>query len=251
MQIPDYRNSFVFTTAAVDGEEINTCRTQMLAKCTLTNKTTNENDEFFLGKECIGEAVYKDGRIAHLPTSEVAIIFSDGMSALHKKFADHEDDIVQVGDTGAKRRGHEGSYAYWTDLTFDVRMARCRRLGSREEIIAATLESEPMIGRTTLDGEDNTWRAVLEYPIVYMNVHPPTSGFQVDVGPVLLPDFGSQEEAPVSRRDLAYVMYNELDSAEFAVRTPTRVSESSEAETLHYSKVFRMGATNELFSLAT
>ena len=55
----------------------------------------------------------------------------------------------------------------------------------------------------------------------------------------------------IYRLDLAYVMYNELDSAEFAVRTPTRVSESSEAETLHYSKVFRMGATNELFSLAT
>ena len=29
------------------------------------------------------------------------------------------------------------------------------------------------------------------------------------------------------------------------------MSESSEAETLHYSRVFRMDATNELFSLAT
>ena len=249
MQITDYRNSFVFTTAAVDGEEINTCRTQILAKCTLTNRETSESEEFLLGKECIGEAVYKNGRIAHLPTSEVAIIFSDGMSALHKKFADHKDDVVQVGDTGAKRRGHEGSYAYWTDMTFDVRMAQCRRLVSRGEIIAATLESEPMVGRTTLDGD--SWSAVLEYPIVYMNVHPPTSGFQVDVGPVLLPAFGSEDEALVSRLDLAYVMYNELDIAEFAVRTPTRVSDSSEAETLHYSKVFRMGATNEIFSLAT
>ena len=250
MQVLDYRNSFVLNTAAVDGEELNTCRTQILARCTVRNESTKQAGDFFLGKECIGEAMYRDGGIAQLPTSEVCIVFSEGISALHKKFADHGNDVVQVGDATAKRRGHDGRLAYWTDLSFKLNAVESRRLKTSPEIIRATLDAEPMVGRTTVQTDGSGWKAVLEYPIAYMNVHPPADRFQVDVGPVLLPDFDRDADSVVSRLDFAYVMYNELDRAEFAVRTPTDVGENAAATTLHYSKVTQVEAKNEVFSLA-
>ena len=246
MDVLDYRSSFVINTSAVDGVETNTCRTQILARCVVSNEETGEAGDFFLGKECIGEAMYKDSHVAQIPTSEVSIVFSDGTSALNKKFADHSDDLSQVGDATVKRRGYDGSYAYWTDLSFRLTKTDARRLESRAEIIEATLDCQPMTGRTTLRSEDAAWNAVVEYPIMYMNVHPPAEGIQVDAGPVLLPDFASDAEELVSRLDYAYVMYNQLDRAEFALRRPTRVGE---AETLHYSEIVQVEATNELFSL--
>ena len=45
-------------------------------------------------------------------------------------------------------------------------------------------------------------------------------------------------------------MYNELDTVEFAVRVPTPVAEGQNLETLHYSRVVQMPASNQLFTLA-
>ena len=250
MDVLDYARSFAFNTAAIDGEEVNTCRTQILARCTVSNGRTGEEGDFFLGKECIGEAMFKEAGIAQLPTAEVCIVFSEGQSVLLKKFVDHRNDVVQVGDMATRRPGHDGSYSYWTDVRFDLAAAKARRLGGIDEITAATLQSEAMTGRTTMQSEDGSWRAVIEYPIPYMNVHPPAGRFQVDVGPVLFPDFESDDSELVSKLSLSYVMFNELDKAEFVVRTPTLVSKGSDAQTLHYSEVRKASVVNELFSIA-
>ncbi len=249
MDVLDYGSSFVIYTGAVDGVEINTCRTQILSRCVVSDDRTGESGDFFLGKECIGEAVYDDSHVAHLPAFEVSVIFSEGSNALIKKYADHKDDLSQVGDVAVRRRSHDGRYAYWTDLRFHLKKAEARPLESRDEIIEATLDLQPMTGRTTLRSDDGAWNAVVEYPIMYMNVHPPIDGIQVDAGPVLLPDPGSKAKELVSRLDYAYVMYNQLDRAEFALRKPTPVGEEGRAETLHYSEIVKYEATNELFSL--
>ena len=82
-----------------------------------------------------------------------------------------------------------------------------------------------------------------------MNVHPPENRFQVDVGPILYPDFSSAAPSLVQRLQLAYVMYNRLDGVEFALRVPTQVTEGQSANTLHYSEVVKTGAPSALYSL--
>ena len=76
MEALDYNRSFAINTAACDGEEKNTCRTQLLARCEIETADTGQTEAFFLGKECIGEFMYKDPGIAQVPTSEVCSIFS-------------------------------------------------------------------------------------------------------------------------------------------------------------------------------
>ena len=50
MKILDYRNCFTINHTARDGVPKNVCRTQLLAKCTLTNQETVESYDYFLGK---------------------------------------------------------------------------------------------------------------------------------------------------------------------------------------------------------
>ena len=249
MEILDYRNSFAINSSARNGEEKNTCRTQLLARCVLTSKDSGHSEQFFLGKECIGEYMYQERGIAQVPTSEVCIIFSAGDSSLLKKFANHDNDVVQPGAMTVPRKGFDGSYANWTSLRFILKEAAARPLQTTDEIIRATLEGAPLVGRTTLDAPESNWQAVLEYPIPYMNVHPPENRFQVDVGPILYPDFSSAVPSLVERLQLAYVMYNQLDGVEFALRAPTRVTAGQSATTLHYSEVVKTGAPSALYSL--
>ena len=250
MQVIDYRSSFTINYSARDGNQNNICRTLILAKCALTNEQTGETGEYFLGKACIGEHMYMDIGIAQVPTSEVSVIFNESETSLQKKFANHEDDVIQSGPMGIRRKGFDGGYAYSTDLQFILPQSEARPLATPMEISRSTLAGEPMVGRTTLSDGGQGWSAVLEYPIVYMNLQPGHDRVQVDVGPVLYPDFSSTSHTQVDRLRFAYIMYNRLDEAEFAIRVPTRVAEDQPAETLHYSRVVKVAATHQVFSLA-
>ena len=249
MKILDYRNCFTLNHSARDGVAKNICRTQLLAKCTLTNRQTSESFDYFLGKECIGEHMYLDFGIAQVPTSEVAVIFNPNETSLQKKFVDHNNDVVQSGPFAAKRKGFDGGYSYSTELQFILDEAEGTPLTTPQAISKAMMAGNPMVGRTTLDGGEPGWGAVLEYPLMYMNVQPDFEVFQVDMGPVLYPDFESTAEMLVDRLQFAYVMYNTFDEAEFAIRVPTKVVEGQSGETLHYSKVVKMSATNEVFRI--
>jgi len=245
----DYRNCYAINSAASDGEELNTCRTQILARCILTGTSDGQTEQFFLGKECIGEYMYQERGIAQVPTSEVCILFSDGDSSLLKKFANHENDVVQFGEMTVPRKGFDGSYANWTSLRFILKEAMARPLQTADEIVRATLAGDALVGRTTLEDPNGERRAVLEYPISYMNVHRPANRFQIDVGPILYPDFSAPAATLVERLQLAYVMYNDLDSVEFAVRVPTQVADDQSATTLHYSQVVKTAARSTLFRI--
>ena len=237
MQLLDYHNAYFIYSSATEGVPDNTCRVQILAQCTLTDSDTPR--KFYLGKECIGEYCYNDDQgIAQVPTSEVSLIFCEGPTALIKKFADHANDVLQITDMNESRVGFDGSRSHVLSMDPLLRFAAARPLTTATQIIEATIAGEAMVGRTTLG------HAVLEYPIPYINVHPPIDRFQVDIGPILLP--GADVDPPVARFDLAYVMFNTFDTAEFAVRVPTRLGDY---ETLHYSEVRRISAINELFGM--
>lgn len=250
MEVLDYGRCFVFDTSAIDGVEKNTCRTQILSKVELSNVKTGEKEDFYLGIACIGEHMHMKTGMAQVPTSEVCVITNDKMHKLVKKFANDENGVIQVANNGDKHRLFDGRYAYATDIHFELKTVEAILLESNEEILKATLGSEVMVGRTTIWDEKREWQAVLEYPIVYMNVHRPTNRIQVDVGPILCPMFDGKAEFPIEQMELGYILYQTLDKAEIVVRVPTDVAEGEKLQTLHYSKLINMDVKNEVFRFA-
>jgi hypothetical protein len=119
------------------------------------------------------------------------------------------------------------------------------------EIVKATAENQPLIGRTEIREPETKRRFVLEYPIRTMNFQPKTDSFQVDTGPILMPDFSVKAEKAIDRLEMAFVAYNRLDRAEFLIRRPTPVTDEDGKElckVLHYSESREVPAKTEILA---
>ena len=94
---------------------------------------------------------------------------------------------------------------------------------------------------------------VIEYPIKTMNFMPKDNSYQIDTGPLLVPDFDLDEAAVIDRLEMAHVAFNHKapDLAEFILRQPTAVTDEEGRELcriLHYSKVRVDSARNTLLA---
>jgi len=92
---------------------------------------------------------------------------------------------------------------------------------------------------------------VLEYPIRTMNFQPITNSFQVDTGPLLVPEFDAKVKKTIDRLEMAHVAYNRLDHAEFILRRPTPIADDDGTElcrVLHYSEVQEHSAVNVILA---
>jgi hypothetical protein len=248
MKVYDFNHAFAFTTAAIDGTDVNTCRSQILCACRLHNHVTGETSRYVLAKDCIGEELYVD-RMVHVPSSHVWVMYSEEEFRLEKRFANHEQDIVQMGKIGERTRTFSGRYVSYSDVRLDLPVAEGRRLESREEIAQEISKSTLLVGRTTLEDEGTGQQAVLDYPLNYVNFHPATRQIQVDVGPLLVPDFSSTALPRIARLRVAYILHGEPEHAEFAVLAPTQVAPDTSIHTLHHAALSFVPARNEFFAL--
>ena len=151
------------------------------------------------------------------------------------------------GTVRPKRAGAANGWELEIDLqTFS-------RSSVHDTIAAVTAASEgkdPLVGRTTLSHPDGSYECTLEYPIKTMNFRPETPSFQVDTGPLVLPDFSPSEESMIDRLVMAHVAFNRFDRAEFIIRLPTPIDESRPdgPRTLHYAEVREYPATNQILT---
>jgi hypothetical protein len=99
-------------------------------------------------------------------------------------------------------------------------------------------------GRCELADESGRYRAILEFPIKTMNVNDIDNMYQIDTGPILLPDFLSNKERMVERFKLAYVAFNKSDDAYFVIQEPTPVTQESKEKVSYYSYVVKLNTKN-------
>ena len=128
----------------------------------------------------------------------------------------------------------------FTSLHFTVRsFPSATVLQTNEAVVDATMKELPLVAQTEIWDEQRQMRAIIEYPVKTMNFHPERKRFQVDTGPLLLPDFTSDAEEMIEFFDLAHVVYNTFDQAEFIIRQPTPVFKDGQevCSVVHYSGI--------------
>jgi hypothetical protein len=135
----------------------------------------------------------------------------------------------------------------WGEPRWILGEARAQRIATWDEIHRATREDFPLIGRTTLTSADSSRRVVLDYPIKTMNVNVERRMYQVDTGPLALPDLSRDFSRPVESLSLAFVAFNAPHFADFVVEQPVAVGPG--VEVLHYAEPFSLTAQNEVFAL--
>ena len=234
----DYANSYL-TFTVPNGE--NTARIQLDARCSIIGPEYSE--EYFLITPCKSESMYVARDMWQLPNYDFCGIWSRTEYSLLRTYAEHQTGRESEKDTGRIADRFE-------EVKIDVRpLSNVRELKTDAEVAEATWANLALIARTHLSDEASGQSAVLEYPIKTMNVRDQSPQFQVDTGPVLWPDFGSNAAERIERLAMAFVAYNTFDYAEFIVRRPTPLSngEREVAQVMHYSEAVSMQARHELY----
>ena len=235
MTAMDFANSYM-TFFIHSGENI--ARIQLDAACTIVDPA-GVSETYYLIAPCRAERMYRDGELFQMPNYEFCGIWSRAECLLLRTHWTSERDDREYGLNRER----------FADVRLDIHtFPATRRLADRAQIVEATLANRPLIARTELRDEERGWRAVLEYPVKTMNVTREPPRFQVDTGPLLLPDFASAAARPIERLDVAYVVYHAFDRAEFIARraTPIPAGDRPLAAVTDYSAVRVMPAQNEI-----
>lgn len=238
--IIDFARSFVtFFTTPAQGNSI--ARIQIDANCTISDEAAGTVETYYLSAACRSEHMYLADGLFQMPNYEFCGIFSRDRCLLVRTHWTSDRDWQEPGVNTER----------FARVAIDLRpLAGARQLTSDAEVVAATLANQPLVGTTELHDDATGCRARLMYPIKTQNVVADPPQFQVDTGPLLVPDFASTVPNPIERFDLAHVVYNRLSQAELIYRRPLPVGERDgrPVAVTDYSVIESRPATNQLWS---
>ena len=140
----------------------------------------------------------------------------------------------------------------WKGQVYKLKEANSVKvLESNEAIRKATHEAIPLVAQTEICNEEKGLRAIIEYPVKTMNINDNRNIYQVDTGPVLLPDLSEQYERTVDSIQLAFVAFNDPAFSDFVVEEPTSILKEGKVlcKVYHYSKIISLMAKNTLFAV--
>lgn len=124
-------------------------------------------------------------------------------------------------------------------------------LDTWEKIRDATAAGIPIVTQTTIKNNNAGLTAIIECPCKTMNISHPKKMYQVDTGPVALPDLSRPYDIQIDRLNLAFIAFNKPHFADFIIETATPIIEEDKevATVYHYSKIVSIAAENKLFAL--
>ncbi len=222
----------------------NIARIQLDAMIDVIDDSGGGSERFVLIQPCRTERVYKEDRLFQIPSAEYRVIYS----------LEQQRSVGKAMTYGGRRPVGRLVKDSYRSLVIDVvTFPDTRVLRTPAEVNEATAANHPLVGRTEIKDPRLPSRYVIEYPIKTMNFMPKDNSYQIDTGPLLVPDFDLDQTSAIDRLEMAHVAFNHKapDLAEFILRQPVPVLDDDGRElcqVLHYSKVRVHAARNTLLA---
>ncbi len=138
---------------------------------------------------------------------------------------------------------------WWNGQRTDLVEGAARELETNAVIREAIYNNERIVAQTEIKDSTSGLRAIIESPVKTMNTNREQDMYQVDTGPVLLPDL-KRNERSVDGLRLAFVAFNVPHFADFVVEVPTAIGNApTGTEVHHYSERISLAATNRLYAV--
>lgn len=140
----------------------------------------------------------------------------------------------------------------WGPANLKLREARkLVVLETWEQIRDATAAATPIVSRTEIQDETTGLKAIIECPVKTMNISLDNMLYQVDTGPIVLPDLSKRYEPRIDSLRLAFVAFNAPHFADFVIEQPTKVVEEEQerCQIHHYSGPISLKAKNTLLGV--
>ena len=232
----------------------NKARIELEALVEMVDEETGRSDTFVLIAPCRTEWVYAPDKLFQLPSAEYRCAYAVN-EQLERSLAQH----LVVDDAQQRRREAVRIDVQHDSRTLDISIRRSpttRTLDTPAAVNEASEAGIPIVCRTVIRHPDRPQvRYQLEYPVRTMNYRPEDSSFQVDTGPILVPDFSlaaTGVECGIEELEMAHVAFNHrnyLETAEFLLRRPTEVPGAAGVEVLHFAERQECEATTALMAL--
>lgn len=243
----DMANKPPITTSHAPLRDLNNAIFPLDCRCLLTDG--DQTTQYVLGSSCKSEFVYTEKGVWTDPCADMFIILSESEFMTVKSFA-HRGIAVPLhpATLGMQPKRQAGSCAEAFDkVDIDVRLVEGRELTSNEAIVEAGLNRAALVSRTEWT-VDNGIQVMVEYPVRVWNFNERAFCYQLDTGPVLLPNFNYNHTHLIETFDRAYVAHNCPNWAEFIVNVPTQIEANISVD--HYNESRRLdNVTNRMFAI--
>lgn len=229
----DYGRSFLIGRAPA-----NEVRFWVESRTRLIDAERGTSEDYLQVGSCKSENTFAERDLFHADNYDFLPVFGPEWTVVYRR---KSRATVTYRDTRPSDQWWDGQ-----DLHL-VESRQARVLDSTVEIREATYRFEPLVAQVEIADEKTGLRAIIEFPVKTMNTHRAADLYQVDSGPVALPDLQRHEISADGLR-LAFVAFNAVDFADFVIEVPTRVGAE---EVYHFSELLTLVSANRLFALPT
>jgi len=250
MQVCDFTHSFirwridttkkpVLTVSRPLPMTLNEVRVPLECRAVVTEEATGRTREIALGASCQTEQVWVERDVWHQPNADMLIYATCDEYVIFKRWDKVDKGVMLFPPSlGPQREKQPGDPKEAFDL-FEVDLAwrEGRALETVEGIITELSSNRTVISQT--EYRVGGCRVLLEYPVKCVNFSEREKYYQVDTGPVLLPNQVDPMSLPACR--LAFVAHNCPEWAEFIVNAHTPLTD--EIKVNHYSQSERIEET--------
>ena len=242
MECIDYGRSYVCTTGPA-----NAPRFWVESRCRIMDEQNDTHLDFCQCGSCKSENTFAKKDLFQAVSYDFLPVFGEDESyVIFRRHASFDAYYAEFGDAGS------ALWEGWGSPSFELLAAEpIQLLDTNEIIIKATMKALPIIGQTEIWNSKTLMRAIIEYPVKTMNINEERRVYQVDTGPVLLPDLECRYERPVESLRLAFVAFNVPHFADFVVEQPTPVIVDGKevCKVYHYSGIQTTDAVNTLWAI--
>lgn len=235
----DYGRSFLCNPAA-----FNAVRFWIESRTTVFDDQSGDATPFYQCASCKSEHTFAEKSLFHKDNYDFLPIFGGGDWLIFRRPARLSDRYREV------RKAEQ----IWGTPILKLRPGRhVTELHSWESIRDTTAAAIPIVGQTEIGNSDTGLRAIIECPVKTMNVSLENQLYQVDTGPVALPDLSKRYEKPIESLSLAFLAFNTPGFADFVLEQPTPVMDGDRelAKVYHYSGPFSLPAKNRLLAVGS
>ncbi|NQU11723.1 hypothetical protein HQ590_13090 [bacterium] len=220
---------------------LNNVRMPLECRTVLTPPAGGAPLEFVLGASCKSEQVWVKSDIWHQPNADMCMWGSATEFVVYKRWDKTDKGVLRHPPTLGVQPEKQREWAADVFDQYGIERRTChgRVLADTEDILAALGSDRPVVAQT--EYRAGGYGVLLEYPVKTVNYSERERFYQVDTGPVLLPDLTDPGASLLESCRLAYVAHNCPDWAEFIVCVPTPVTKGARVH--HYSQVERIERT--------
>jgi hypothetical protein len=228
----DYSKSFV--TFVTPGRT-NNARLQVESVGTLHDADSDTSRTYCFFASCKSESVFVEKGLFQEDNYDFCGIFSDEEYALFRTHPTHTEGFREEGLWKDR----------FDDVTFDLAQVEAEVLTSNRDIVQASLDGVPLAGTVSIS--NGRLSVDLQFPIKTMNANDIDNVYQIDTGPIPLPDLETNFDLHVERFSPAYVAYNAHDSADFVIQQPLAVSDT--VRVTHYAHPVSLPARTQVLAI--